>query len=69
MAGPRESILPAVKQATTREATRLWKVVALMLQMVQVKKTMRAAMMVGRFPKQTAVGVQKMFPTLKAKTG
>jgi hypothetical protein len=69
IAGPRESILPPAKQATTREATRLLKVVALMLQMVHAKKTMRATIIVGRFPKQTAVGVQKTFPTPKAKTG
>ena len=42
---------------------------ALMLQIQPAKKTAIAAMMVGRFPKHTAVGVQKTFPTPKAKTG
>jgi len=69
IAGPIESILPAAKQATIREATRLLKVVALILQMQPARKTIKEAIIVGRFPKQIAVGVQKTLPMPRAKTG
>jgi hypothetical protein len=62
-------MLPPANAATTREAIKLLRLVALILQIFPARNTTSAAIIVGRFPKHIDVGVQNKFPTPNAKTG